>query len=173
VVAGGEGKPARKDQGARADLVGGDVKVGVDRRGWNNDDPRRRRWSLTTAAVFRCGGSPVVDRRWGKSFMGSRRFSQATWRELGRPEGRVPTTTRNGGGGGELVGEVDAVLKGGDGEAGELHGITAKLEVMVWLEKGWGELSTVARSGGNGRVHRRRGLATWVRGNEIEPVRKL
>jgi hypothetical protein len=28
---------------------------------------------------------------------------------------------------GELVGEVDAVLKGGDGEAGELHGIKAKL----------------------------------------------
>jgi hypothetical protein len=66
------------------------------------------------------------------------------------------------------------VLKGGDEGAGELHGITAKLlEVMAWLEKGWGELSTVARSGGNGRVHRRRGPATWVRGNEIEPVRKL
>jgi hypothetical protein len=42
----------------------------------------------------------------------------------------------------ELVGEVDAVLKGGDGGAGELHEITAKLlEVMVWLEKGWGELT--------------------------------
>jgi hypothetical protein len=75
---------------------------------------------------------------------------------------------------GELVGEVDAVLKGGDGEAGELHEIMVKLlEVMVWLEKGWGELSTAARSGGNGRVHRRRGPVTWVRGNEIEPVRKL
>jgi hypothetical protein len=33
VVAGGEGEPARKDQGARTDLAGGDVKVGVDRRG--------------------------------------------------------------------------------------------------------------------------------------------
>jgi hypothetical protein len=33
VVAGGEGEPARKGQGARADLAGGDVKVGVDRRG--------------------------------------------------------------------------------------------------------------------------------------------
>jgi hypothetical protein len=37
----------------------------------------------------------------------------------------------------ELVGEVDAVLKGGDEVAGELHGITAKLqEVTGWLEKG-------------------------------------
>jgi hypothetical protein len=43
----------------------------------------------------------------------------------------------------ELVGEVDVVLKGGDGGAGELHGITVKLlEVMVWLEKGQGELMT-------------------------------
>jgi hypothetical protein len=58
--------------------------------------------------------------------------------------------TRDGGEG-ELVGEVDAVLKSGDGGAGELHGITAKLlEVIVWLEKGRGELSTAARSGGNG-----------------------
>jgi hypothetical protein len=32
---------------------------------------------------------------------------------------------------------VDAVLKGGDGGAGELHRIKAKLlEVLVWLEKG-------------------------------------
>jgi hypothetical protein len=38
---------------------------------------------------------------------------------------------------------VDAVLKGGDGGAGELHEIMAKLlEVMVWLEKGRGELTT-------------------------------
>jgi hypothetical protein len=30
---------------------------------------------------------------------------------------------------------------------GELHRITTKLqEVMVWLEKGWGELSTVSRT---------------------------
>jgi hypothetical protein len=68
----------------------------------------------------------------------------SSWRELGQPEGWVPTVTRDGGEG-ELVSEVDAVLKGVDGGAGELHGITAKLlEVMVWLEKGWGELSTVA-----------------------------
>jgi hypothetical protein len=34
----------------------------------------------------------------------------------------------------ELVGEVDAVLKGGNGGTGGLHGIMAKLlEVMVWL----------------------------------------
>jgi hypothetical protein len=32
-VAGGEGEPARNDQEARADLAGGDMKVGVDRRG--------------------------------------------------------------------------------------------------------------------------------------------
>jgi hypothetical protein len=31
----------------------------------------------------------------------------------------------------ELVGEVDAVLKGGDEGAGELHGITAKLPEMM------------------------------------------
>jgi hypothetical protein len=53
---------------------------------------------------------------------------------------------------GELVGEVDAVLNGGDGRAGELHGIMAKLlEVMVWFEKERGELSTAARSGSVGR----------------------
>jgi hypothetical protein len=33
VVAGGEGEPAREDQGARAVLAGGDVMVGVNRRG--------------------------------------------------------------------------------------------------------------------------------------------
>jgi hypothetical protein len=42
VVAGGEGEPARKDQGARAELAGGDEKVGVDRRGCDGDDPRWR-----------------------------------------------------------------------------------------------------------------------------------
>jgi hypothetical protein len=42
---------------------------------------------------------------------------------------------------------VDAVLKGGDGRAGELHGITTKLlEVMEWLEKGRGELTTASRT---------------------------
>jgi hypothetical protein len=75
VVAGGEGKPAREDQGARGNLAGGDVMAGVDRRGWNGGDPRRRRWSSTTAAMFQCGGSPVVDRRWGNSSRGSRRFT--------------------------------------------------------------------------------------------------
>jgi hypothetical protein len=91
----------------------------------------------------------MVDRRWGKSSRGSRRFTRATWRGLGRPEGRVPKATRDGGER-ELNGEVDAVLKGGDGGAGELHGIKVKLlEVLVWLEKGRDELSTAARSGGN------------------------
>jgi hypothetical protein len=51
----------------------------------------------------------------------------------------------------ELVGEVDAVLKGGDGGAGELHGITAKQpEVMMWLEKGRGELTTTRWSTADG-----------------------
>jgi hypothetical protein len=39
VVTGGKGEPARKDQGARADLTGGDVKVGVDRRGVERRQP--------------------------------------------------------------------------------------------------------------------------------------
>jgi hypothetical protein len=72
VAGGGEGEPARKDQGARGNLAGGDVQVGVDRRGWNGGDPRRRRWSATAAAVFRRGGSPAVDQRWGNSSRGSR-----------------------------------------------------------------------------------------------------
>jgi hypothetical protein len=63
VIAGGEGEPARKDQGVSAGLAGGDVMVGIDRRGWNGGDLKRRRWSLITAVVFRRGGSPVVDRR--------------------------------------------------------------------------------------------------------------
>jgi hypothetical protein len=42
VVAGGKGEPARKDQGARGNLAGGDVKVGVDWRRWNGGDPRLR-----------------------------------------------------------------------------------------------------------------------------------
>jgi hypothetical protein len=37
----------------------------------------------------------------------------------------------------------------------------------------WGDGSTVSRSGGGGKVHRCSGLAAWVQGNEIEPVRKL
>jgi hypothetical protein len=51
----------------------------------------------------------------------------------------------------ELVGEVDAVLKGGDGGDGELHGITTKLlEVMGWLEKGRSELTTLWWSAAEG-----------------------
>jgi hypothetical protein len=100
VVVSSEGEPAREDQGARRNLAGGDVQVGVDRRGWNGDNLRRRRWSSTTAAVFWRGGSPAVDRRWGNSSRGSRRFSQATCRELGRPEERVPMAIRDCGEGG-------------------------------------------------------------------------
>jgi hypothetical protein len=56
----------------------------------------------------------------------------------------------------ELDGEVDSVLKGGDGGAGELHGNKAKLlKGLVWIGKRRGELSTVAQSDGN-EVQRRR-----------------
>jgi hypothetical protein len=49
------------------------------------------------------------------------------------------------GGEGELIGEVDAVLKGGDGGAGELHGITVKLwEGLSWIGRGWGGLPMVS-----------------------------
>jgi hypothetical protein len=42
---------------------------------------------------------------------------------------------------------VDAVLKGGDGKAGELHGIKAKqLRGLSWSEKERGELTTARRS---------------------------
>jgi hypothetical protein len=74
VVAGGEGEPAREDQGTRAVLVGGDVMVGVNRRGCNDGDPRRRRWSLTAAMVFRRGGSPAVLQRLGRSLREARQF---------------------------------------------------------------------------------------------------
>jgi hypothetical protein len=40
---------------------------------------------------------------------------------VGRPEGRVPTATWDGGER-EIDGDVDAGLKGSDGRAGELHG---------------------------------------------------
>jgi hypothetical protein len=63
VVAGGEGEPAKKVQGTRANLAGGDVQVRDDRRGWNGGELRRRRWSLIPAVVFRRGGSPAMDRR--------------------------------------------------------------------------------------------------------------
>jgi hypothetical protein len=55
------------------------------------------------AAVFRRGGSLAVDRRWGNSSTGSRRFTRATWRELGRPEGWVPTATQDSGEGGSSL----------------------------------------------------------------------
>jgi hypothetical protein len=63
VVAGGEGELARKEQGTRRNLARGDVMVGVDRRGRNSGDPKRRRWSSTTAMMFRRGGSLVADQR--------------------------------------------------------------------------------------------------------------
>jgi hypothetical protein len=56
---------------------------------------------------------------------------------------------------------VDAGLRGGDGGAGELHGITAKLlEVTAWLEKGRGDLTAAwwfAADGerGGGRVEKK------------------
>jgi hypothetical protein len=76
-----------------------------------------------------------VDRRWGRSFRGSRQFTRAAWRGLGWPERLVPTATWDGGER-ELEGEVDSVLKGGDGGAGELHGNKAKLlEGLVWIRK--------------------------------------
>jgi hypothetical protein len=85
-----------------------------------------------------------------KEFQGSRRFTRAAWRGLRRLEGLVPTVTRDGGER-EIDGEVDAVLKGGDGGAGELHGNQAKLlEGLVWIEKRRGELSTAGRSDSNG-----------------------
>jgi hypothetical protein len=97
-----------------------------------------------------------VDRRWGRSFRGSRRFTRAACRGLGWPERLVPTATRDGGER-ELDDEVDLVLKGGDGGAGELHRNKAKLlEGLVWIGKRWGELSTTARSDGNGVQRRRR-----------------
>jgi hypothetical protein len=113
------------------------------------------------AAVFRHGGSPAVDRRWGNSSRGSRRFFQATWRELGRLEGLVPTANRDSSEG-ELVGEVDAVLKGGDRGAGELHEITAKLwEGLSWIGRGCGGLPTVDRRSAGEEHGRRR----WIRGS--------
>jgi hypothetical protein len=51
----------------------------------------------------------------------------------------------------ELISEVDAVLKGSDGGAGELRGIIAKLlEVTGWLEKGRSELMMVRWSAEEG-----------------------
>jgi hypothetical protein len=73
-VTGGEGEQAREDQGTKTVLARGDAMVGVDRRGWNGGEPRRWRWSSTTAAVFRCDGSLAVDQRWGNSSRRVRRF---------------------------------------------------------------------------------------------------
>jgi hypothetical protein len=74
VIAGGEGELVREDQGACTGIAGGDVMVGIDRRGWNGGEPRWRRWSSTTAMVFRRGGTPAVDRRLGRSSREARRF---------------------------------------------------------------------------------------------------
>jgi hypothetical protein len=82
VVAGGKGKPVREDQGVSVGLAGGDVMVGVNRRGKNGDDPKWRRWSSSMAAVFRRGGSPVVVQRLGKNSRGTRRFDSSPWRGL-------------------------------------------------------------------------------------------
>jgi hypothetical protein len=54
---------------------------------------------------------------------------------------------------------VDAVLKGGDGGAGELHEITAKLEEgLSWIGRSWGGLPTVSREVAGEELERRR----WI-----------
>jgi hypothetical protein len=46
---------------------------------------------------------------------------------------------------------VDAVLKGSDGEAGELHRMKVKLlRGLSWSEKEWGELTMARRSAAEG-----------------------
>jgi hypothetical protein len=65
-------------------------------------------------------------------------------------------------------GEVVSMLKGGDGGAGKLHGNKAKLlEGLVWIKKRRGELSTAARSDGNG-VHG--GGTAWSKKRRRERV---
>jgi hypothetical protein len=67
----------------------------------------------------------------------TRRLTRAAWRGLGWPERLVPTATRDGGER-ELNSEVDSVLKGSNGGAGELHGNKTKLlEGLVWIRKWW------------------------------------
>jgi hypothetical protein len=44
------------------------VEVEVDRKGWNGDNPRRRQWSSTTAAVFRRLECRKAVRKWLGSF---------------------------------------------------------------------------------------------------------
>jgi hypothetical protein len=80
-VTGGEGEPARKDQGARAELAGGDVMVGVDRRGWNDDD----RGSGDGAQLRRCSGEGAHQRRsrgWGEA-RGSKAVRLSTLARVG------------------------------------------------------------------------------------------
>jgi hypothetical protein len=67
VVANGEGEPARKDLGARAELAGGDVMVGVNQRGWNDDD---RGGGDGAQLRRRCSGEGAHRRRsrgWGEA----------------------------------------------------------------------------------------------------------
>jgi hypothetical protein len=100
------------------------------------------------------GGSEVGEELQGVEAVHKSCFAGA--RSLGWPERLVPTATRDGGER-ELNGELDSVLKGGDGGVGELHGNKAKLlEVLVWIGKRWGELSTAERSDDNGVQRRRR-----------------
>jgi hypothetical protein len=48
------------------------------------------------------------------------------------------------------------VLKGGDGGAGELHGIMAKLEEgLSWIGRSWGGLPTVSREVAGEELERR------------------
>jgi hypothetical protein len=56
VIAGSEGELAREDQGAKGNLAGGVVQVGVDQRRWNGDDLTRRWWSSTMVVVFQRAG---------------------------------------------------------------------------------------------------------------------
>jgi hypothetical protein len=109
-------------------------------------------------AAFRWGGSPAVDRRWGRSFRGSRRFTRATWRGPGRPEGRVPTTTRDGDER-ELDGEVDAGLKGG------IEGLVSFTGTSEAAGGAGVDRVEVGRAvhGGNGARRRRRSSGTNVR----------
>jgi hypothetical protein len=74
VVAGGEGEPAREDQGARAVLAGGDVMVGVNRRGEmtmtrsSSDRAQlRRRCSGVAAHRRRIGGGGIAPGDQGSS----------------------------------------------------------------------------------------------------------